>query len=588
MSIVKMKKMYLAVQKNDQEKTLDKLHELGVLHVVPVDPSTAVATDDIVLAQEQLKRAIQILSSITAEGEKTLLEVNDAIQEILEVERTNAELENRLNALHRQLSSQAAWGDTKLADIDYLTDANVHICFVTTKTENVEKLNASFVQVINETGGKALVALVSDCSEFELPETAEPILLPTKDNPTIKAEAAQIEKTQLENTEKLKCLAYMLEQLKEHVVHVDEKVSFSQISNSALDDEDIFAIQGWVPDGAENDIAPAFEAANISAGIDIYEPTEDDAPPTLLKIPNWAKPIEGLFSVLGTVSGYKEFDVSIPFMLALPIFAAILIGDGAYGAILLFGPMLAFKKVSKALGEPFTKLLMVIGGVTLVWGFLCGSFFGKLIYPNPLIPVDMTDESRNLMMNISFTMGAIHLCCAKLWQVVREAPSLRALCSLGWAIFIWGMYGVVKMFVMGGTLGMDTPWPYFLIAGAALAIVFTAPNKNVVKMLAIGLASFPLDMLSAFSDIISYVRLMAVGLASGVLAQSFNELGMGAGPIMMVPILVLGHSLNLGLAIIALFAHGVRLNMLEFSNNLGMQWVGCAYKPFAKQTIQEK
>lgn len=100
-------------------------------------------------------------------------------------------------------------------------------------------------------------------------------------------------------------------------------------------------------------------------------------------------------------------------------------------------------------------------------------------------------------------------------------------------------------------------------------------------MLALGTVSFPLAMLSAFSDVISYVRLMAVGLASSVLAKSFNELATG---IDFVPatilILIFGHSLNIGLALIALFAHGVRLNMLEFSNNLGMQWGGHPYAPF--------
>jgi V/A-type H+-transporting ATPase subunit I len=126
------------------------------------------------------------------------------------------------------------------------------------------------------------------------------------------------------------------------------------------------------------------------------------------------------------------------------------------------------------------------------------------------------------------------------------------------------------------------------MAGAVLAILFEAPSKNPIKMVGLGLANFPLSMLSTFSDVISYVRLMAVGLASGVLASSFNELALSAGPwIIAAPILILGHGLNLGLALIALFAHGVRLNMLEFSNNLGMQWTGRQYQPFAKLIPEE-
>jgi V/A-type H+-transporting ATPase subunit I len=107
-------------------------------------------------------------------------------------------------------------------------------------------------------------------------------------------------------------------------------------------------------------------------------------------------------------------------------------------------------------------------------------------------------------------------------------------------------------------------------------------------MLALGLANFPMSVLSAFADVISYVRLMAVGLASGVLASSFNDLAMSTGSwLTAIPVLLFGHALNLGLALIAIFAHGVRLNMLEFSNNLGMEWTGYQYCPFAQPASKE-
>ena len=90
------------------------------------------------------------------------------------------------------------------------------------------------------------------------------------------------------------------------------------------------------------------------------------------------------------------------------------------------------------------------------------------------------------------------------------------------------------------------------------------------------------DSPQAFSDVISYVRLMAVGLASSVLAVSFNDIAFQADilPITIL-VLVFGHSLNVGLALIAMFAHGVRLNMLEFSSNLGIEWGGHPFRPFA-------
>lgn len=289
--------------------------------------------------------------------------------------------------------------------------------------------------------------------------------------------------------------------------------------------------------------------------------------------------------MLGTTPGYREFDVSVPFMIALPLFTAILISDGGYGLLLFLVPALAYKKLAKTLGEQFTQLLMVVGAVSTAWGIITNTFFGvALPFYQPLISVGLAEESRLFMMRLSFTIGAIHLSLAQFWQGVRFWPNLQALAKFGWGLFIWGMYGVVNFFVLRGPFNWETPWPYLLITGGSLAIVFAHPSPNVLKMLLYGLAGFPLSMLSAFSDVISYVRLMAVGLASSVLASSFNQMAMDIGslPLMMV-ILLFGHGLNLGLCLIAMFAHGVRLNMLEFSNNLGMQWVGYPYRPFMRR-----
>jgi V/A-type H+/Na+-transporting ATPase subunit I len=143
--------------------------------------------------------------------------------------------------------------------------------------------------------------------------------------------------------------------------------------------------------------------------------------------------------------------------------------------------------------------------------------------------------------------------------------------------------------VLKGPMGWDTPWPYLLISGATLAIVFYQPSRNVLATIGAGLGQFPLSVMGAFSDVISYVRLMAVGLASSVLAANFNDLALGMGHWSLTAVvLVLGHGLNIGLALVALFAHGVRLNMLEFASNLGMQWTGYPYDPFVERVAQEQ
>jgi V/A-type H+-transporting ATPase subunit I len=192
-------------------------------------------------------------------------------------------------------------------------------------------------------------------------------------------------------------------------------------------------------------------------------------------------------------------------------------------------------------------------------------------------------DSRNLLMQVCFIMGAIHLSIAHLWRARFQWPDLRFLNNVGWAVLLWGTFGVVRYFVLRGPAWYDwsRPTPYFLTAGGALVVLFAEPSWNLPKAVALGLAGSVLPAIATFSDTLSYIRLMAVGLAGGVLAASFNQMALNAG-ILGIPILLFGHGLNLGLCLIVLFAHGVRLNVLEFSSNAGMQWSGYAYEPFSR------
>ncbi|HEC02882.1 MAG TPA: hypothetical protein ENI81_05035, partial [Phycisphaerales bacterium] len=427
-----------------------------------------------------------------------------------------------------------------------------------------------------------VIAVIDRAGQFQAPEGAMQIPWPATDLPAVRKEAAEVDASIKQHNKRLAELANLSEAMSQQLKHYQMEADICIVQNSGLSSEALFALQGWAPSRKAESLSESLTEQNITAAVEIMSVEQDEEPPTLIEYPGWTKPIKGLFDMLGTVAGYREFDVSIPFMLALPIFAAMLIGDGGYGAVLLVGLLLGYKKASSALGSNFTKLLIIVGAASLLWGFLCGSFFGFVLYKPP-IPVNMTDTSRFMLMQISFVMGAIHLSIAQLWQAIKIFPDLRYLNKVGWAIFVWGMLGVVQMFVLSTEITWITPWPYLLIAGTVLAILFDSPSKNILKMVLLGVANYPLSMLGAFSDIISYVRLMAVGLASGVLASSFNDLALNSGSwLIAAPTLIFGHSLNLGLAMIALFAHGVRLNMLEFSNNLGMQWIGYSYKPFSK------
>jgi V/A-type H+-transporting ATPase subunit I len=587
--IITMKKAFIVARSRDREQLLRQLRQLGVVHITPVNRELAVADEKTLETIQHIDRAIQVLLKIKPAEPAPTISAIDAAKEVLEIQQRSAERQNRLTSLSQQLDQvQKIWGDIEIEQFGKIAEAGIDLQFFSVPASQVGQIQAELAEVVGELPGKRhLVAVIHRQGKLTLPVNAEALALPQTDVKTIREEAAEIDAHLKLDADRLTKLANLIPQMKQARAELKRDADFSVALRSATSDEQLYALQGWIPQRASETLGADLAKAGIDAAVEINDPADDEEPPTLIKNPAWVRPIEGLFSILGTVSGYREAEVSISFMIALPIFASMLIGDTGYGLMLLLAIAVQYKKAAKALGAPLAQLVMVIAGMTMIWGALTGSFFGFAFY-KPIIPVEMTDESRRMLMNISFILGTIHLCFAHFWQAARIFPDLKFLNQVGWGLCTAGMFGVVRMFVLDAPMGWNTIWPYLLIGGSALAMLFCEPNKNIFKMLGLGIANFPFSFLSVFSDIISYVRLMAVGLAGTVLAAAFNDLAIGMGAwYLTVPVLVAGHALNLGLAMIALFAHGVRLNMLEFSNNLGMQWTGYSYKPFSNTMVQE-
>jgi V/A-type H+-transporting ATPase subunit I len=584
--IVPMQKIYLVARQADRDRLLDILRAAGMVHLVPVAPELAVPDEATSRQVDAVKSALQVLSGVGPRGSKPEISPTEAAREVLDIQRSAAEGRNHLTTLYHQLEQISVWDDLRLEQLEELRQAGIDVRFYVISPDMIAQVQAECVaEVADLPGHEVMVAVADRIGEIHVPDEAEPIRPPTRDAATLRAEAKELDEALHRDIERLHELAHLTSAMESELVRLEQQVEETVAIRGAVADENLFAIQGWLPQENDSLLDTQLADQSIPVVLEKVEPAEEEQPPTLIRPPAWARPIEGLFKMLGTVPGYHEFDVSAPFLIALPIFTAMLISDAGYGALLLLGPALAYPWASRTFGDRFTQLLMVVGAVSVVWGALTNAFFGFALLPVTLIPIELTDTSRLFMMRLSFLIGAIHLSLAQLWQGVRYYPDLRWLNRLGWALFIWGMYGVVNMFVLQGPMTWQTPWPYLLIAGAVLAIGFASPSPNLAKMLGMGLAQFPLSMLSAFSDVISYVRLMAVGLASSVLAVSFNDMAFQTSflPITIL-VLVFGHGLNVGLALIAMFAHGVRLNMLEFGSNLGMEWAGYPFRPFAQRT----
>ena len=606
--IVKMQKAFVAVRGEDKDRLLKSLRRLGAVHLRPVDQAKAAPDERMVTEIQRLARAEQVLSNVVAAGEAPQMEALAAADRALELYGRAADVRTRLSVLHRQVEHLAPWGDVKLETFEALRRAGLFVRFFTVTEEDLEKIPGECVEVVGAEGKRKLVvAVFRDEAEPELPESVRPLALPERDRPSIVAEAKEMDRQTQADAEELTQLAHHLEAIVAERERLEEQTRYVAADRGGLVGEALFAVQGWVPADRADAVTAGLRDDGLDAGVEFVAPPEGEEPPTLLRYPRWARPIEGLFTVLGTTPGYKEFDVSGAFMIALPIFAAMLIADGGYGLLFLLPALMLYGKMCRKDGKPLTQLILIIGLVSVIWGVVTCSFFGvsgqqlqsaggvwagfyRLIDPILLYRGSLAEEGpRLLITRLVFVLGTIHMTFAQLWRAMAYWPNLKALSHVGWGIFLWGMLFVVLSLVVGAEFHPVAPW--LLAGGGLLAILFASPNKNPLKMVGLGLANFPLTAVGTLSDTISYIRLMAVGLASAILASTFNDMAADVAQAATWAVgglvLIAGHGLNIGLAIIALFAHGVRLNMLEFSNSLGMEWSGYAYDPFAARQAQE-
>jgi V/A-type H+-transporting ATPase subunit I len=330
--------------------------------------------------------------------------------------------------------------------------------------------------------------------------------------------------------------------------------------------------------------------------------------------------------------GYREIDISGWFLLFFTLFFGMIFGDAAYGTILLVISLVCIAKTAKKGVPPTFGFLFLVSLSNFLWGLFTCSWFGLdaslvpqflqnlslplianvsdapdwlekynagniwiqagLIAPGTSAAAQSVAVDKNLM-SFCFSIALAQLSIAHLIGLVRNIKSLKFLAEIGQLGMLVGMYFVVLSLVVNNTGfgGVDMLWYQVLVGGFALVFIFANYEGNILKSLAASMANIVtmvLGVANVFSDIMSYIRLWAVGLAGSAIAQMVDSF---AGPlfghfiffVLGVGLFVFGHGFNMVLNVLSVLVHGVRLNTLEFSTHVGLAWSGFAYKPFAKR-----
>jgi V/A-type H+-transporting ATPase subunit I len=593
--IVKMKSIAVLGLESHTDTILNELRNIGVVHVrhvkAPEGRSLETLSDEIGQASAVLNLLPEWKerSSSTDEG-KSLIGKVFALGERRRI------LEEELNQLRREAARVSFLGSFRPEDIEQLAGQDVKLRLFECPLKEESKIPSDLIHIkVGERDKKSVFAAVSYQEHGELPfdEVPIPPRSVSQVEGTIQEKEAELAKVESE----IEGFAPLRGQVEKTLVEWENAREFERVRAGKGEDEQVIFIRGYCP---VPDLERLGYAAEKNAwGLVVSEPEDGEEPPTLLKKPGWIRIVDPVFDFIKTVPGYREFDISLWFLLFFSVFFAMLIGDAGYGLIFLGLTVFAHLKLGKKvkLKQPF-YLMYVLSLCTIAYGAMTGNWLGVEAIgrasPFKYLMVPALDAfssvSQQTVMLICFYIGAIQLTIGHLIVAYRYINSLKAVEQIGWVLVLWAAFFLARLLVL------SHPLPSFFMAlggsGVLLVLLSILLDRLKRKNLFMSVYDLVFSCINAFADSMSYIRLFAVGMATLAVAQSFNEMAVGTVGFANVftgfaaaLILFLGHTLNIVLALMAVVVHGVRLNMLEFSGHVGNTWSGYDYSPFEKKAV---
>lgn len=581
--IVRMRKTEIILQAKDTEQAAVALRRMGVLHV---EPAQAPQGSDISALGEEINLVNQAMGTLTEFSVKGsrgdgYIEKSDwhlVARHIVNLKKRIEQLKEYSVTIKDKIDQWKEWGDFDPREIEALKEKNIYLKIYQIPLKEIDKLPAGIiVRQVSLSAGLANCVVIS---KQETPLAYKEMDLPKMSLSQMQARLADDAKTI--NALKKDILKHLDYQPRLSVIKkgLDKELELHQVMRGMGDYGTLACLSGYLPADAERALLET--AKKQGWGVAINEPSEDDNVPTLIRNPRWAALIQPVLKFLEIVPGYRELDISPLFLCFLGLFFGMIIGDAGYGVFYFALTFLLQKKFSSRIKDKKVfSLFYFFSACAILWGLLTGTFFGQEWHIKaglkPILPI-LNDTK--FLQAFCFFLGAFHLTLAHAWQAMRKTPSLTALADSGWICVLWAAFFLAKNLILNDPLPYFTKW--LIIAGISLVIFFSSPQKNILKTIASGLGAVALSLVNNFTDVVSYVRLFAVGMAGLAIAETVNTLAAGfksANPLAAMAIIFIGHTINMLLGPMSVLVHGVRLNILEFSGHANLAWSGVAYKP---------
>ena len=609
--ISKMNKLTVLVYHKEYEEFLVGLRNSGVVHVAEKNSGSAATPELEALLAEygRCEKLIKRLESIASNDSVYTGTCEDAqsIEEKCEnlFKRQEKLMQDKLG-VEKDIATMQVWGDFDNSIFDKLSTAGYAIRFyqVQEQSFNPEWYELYNAVVINKVSSKCyFVTVTAKDADFEI--EAEAARLSSSSLGKLKAELEEISANIVTIADVLRsCAEEYLPMLRAYAKQIQKNIEFSKVmlDGEKLSDDKLVLLEGWVPEDGVTEAKAFLDSCSVF--YELRAAKRGDNVPVKLKNNAFTRMYEMLTKMYGMPSG-TDFDptpIVAPFF---SLFFAFCMGDAGYGLILILLGFLLKKKLGKDMAG-MMNLVITLGIFTTVIGALLGTFFGISLISSDIPEqlksfivagnVELFGSTYDKQMILALAIGVVHISIAMTVKAINSTVFYgfkESLSAWGWWLVVVGGVVVGSLSFMSLIPAEVSKWAFIAVGGLGAIGIYVLNNlrRNVFANIGAGLWDTYNMAAGLLGDVLSYIRLFALGLAGGMLGQTFNNLalmvvdgqeGLGAvfGWVGFGLIIIIGHTLNIAMSCLSAFVHPLRLTFVEYFKNAGYEGKGVEYKPF--------
>jgi V/A-type H+/Na+-transporting ATPase subunit I len=604
--IVPMYKYVFLVHHSAYLDFLKNIRRIGVVHISEKVNETTPYMQELFRHFTEVDKAVKRLELLESDehckkpdyktGEEIFLRLK-------EMEKVMEHNHHRMLQLEKEKKQLIPWGDFDWDLIRKLEENGLRILFMTCPIKKYDPQweTDHYIQVAGDLDGYRYFVKVEkpdgETGEGISSEIAEAdeLSLPKNSMGQVNTEMQHLkDEANIINKELHQIRTHCLPLLKQYGGEMQQQLSEQNALLQTSDEVEgrVRMLEGWVPETKKIDLDAYLEKTQVLYTSD--KPTEEDRVPILLKNNRFAK----LYEVIGQLyelPNHKELDL-VPFFAPFyMMFFGFALGDAGYGLVIIAFAQFMKKKMPDL--RMVMNLAQWLGLATVIFGILTGTFFGIDIINSDIPWLERYKAymiNTDQLFNLAIIFGVIQILFGMVLKVVnisRVRGFWHSLSTIGWLILLIGL-GVVFGLKSADMVSAQTAtFAQYTILGISglLILILNHPKRNVFMNFGAGLWDVYSMATSLLGDLLSYIRLFALGVSSAILGLVFNSMAISMkpdniilGPIVMIIILVVGHGITIFMSALGAFVHPIRLTFVEFYKNAGFTGGGKAYHPFAE------